>query len=54
VGGFLEQLIEYHRIENHLATAGIIGSILGAVVVLLILRVTGTERGRTRRRHRWI
>ena len=55
VGGFLEQLIEYHKIENHLATAGIIGSILGAVVVLLILRVTGMERGRTRRRrHRWI
>jgi hypothetical protein len=31
----------------------VIGSIIGAVVVLLILRVTGMERGRSRRR-RWI
>ena|ERR671925_475426 len=53
VGGFLWQLVEYHRIPNHLATSGIIGSIIGAVIVLLILRVTGLERGRTRR-HRWI
>jgi len=57
VGGFLEQLIEYHKIEDHLATAGIVGSVIGAIVVLLLIRVTGTERGwwrsRSRRRH-WI
>ena len=51
VGGFLWELIEYHRIEtNHFQTVGIIGSILGAIVVLLLLRVTGLERGRSRRR----
>jgi uncharacterized membrane protein YeaQ/YmgE (transglycosylase-associated protein family) len=51
VGGFLWQLIEYHHIEtHHFQTVGIIGSILGAIVVLLLLRVTGLERGRSRRR----
>jgi uncharacterized membrane protein YeaQ/YmgE (transglycosylase-associated protein family) len=51
VGGFLWELIEYHRIEtHHFRTVGIIGSILGAIVVLLLLRVTGRERGRSRRR----
>jgi uncharacterized membrane protein YeaQ/YmgE (transglycosylase-associated protein family) len=50
-GGFLWELVEYHRIETrHFRTAGIIGSIVGAVVVLLLLRVTGMERGRSRRR----
>jgi uncharacterized membrane protein YeaQ/YmgE (transglycosylase-associated protein family) len=54
VGGFLQRLIEYHTLEvHHFYTSGIIGSILGAIVVLLILRVTGLERGRSRRR-RWI
>ena len=53
VGGFLVQLVEFHRIEDHLQTTGILGSIIGAVVVLLILRATGAERGRSRRR-RWI
>ena len=51
VGGFLWELIEYHRIEtHHFRTVGLIGSILGAIVVLLLLRVTGLERGRSRRR----
>ena len=51
VGGFLWELIEFHRIEtHHFRTVGIIGSILGAIVVLLLLRVTGRERGRSRRR----
>jgi uncharacterized membrane protein YeaQ/YmgE (transglycosylase-associated protein family) len=51
VGGFLWELIEYHHIEtHHFRTVGIIGSILGAIVVLLLLRVTGLERGRSRRR----
>jgi uncharacterized membrane protein YeaQ/YmgE (transglycosylase-associated protein family) len=51
VGGFLWELVEYHHIEtHHFQTAGFIGSIVGAIVVLLLLRVTGLERGRSRRR----
>ena len=51
VGGFLQQLIEFHHLEvTHFAATGFIGSIIGAIVLLLILRVTGTERGRSRRR----
>jgi uncharacterized membrane protein YeaQ/YmgE (transglycosylase-associated protein family) len=50
VGGFLWELVEYHSIEtSHFRGVGIIGSIIGAVVVLLILRITGLERGRGRR-----
>jgi uncharacterized membrane protein YeaQ/YmgE (transglycosylase-associated protein family) len=50
VGGFLWELVEYHTIEtSHFQAVGIIGSIIGAVVVLLILRLTGLERGRGRR-----
>jgi uncharacterized membrane protein YeaQ/YmgE (transglycosylase-associated protein family) len=50
VGGFLWELVEFHHIEtDHFQTVGLIGSIIGAVVVLLILRVTGLERGRSRR-----
>ena len=51
VGGFLQRLILAHTLEvRHFYTAGIIGSIIGAIVVLLLLRVTGLERGRSRRR----
>jgi uncharacterized membrane protein YeaQ/YmgE (transglycosylase-associated protein family) len=51
VGGFLWELVEYHRIEtHHFRTAGLLGSIVGSIVLLLILRLTGTERGRGRRR----
>jgi uncharacterized membrane protein YeaQ/YmgE (transglycosylase-associated protein family) len=51
VGGFLWELVEYHQIEtHHFRTVGIIGSIIGAVVLLLLLRLTGLERGRSRRR----
>ena len=62
VGGFLQQLIEFHHLEvTHFAATGFIGSIIGAIVLLLILRVTGLEpghgrsRGRTRTsaRRRW-
>jgi uncharacterized membrane protein YeaQ/YmgE (transglycosylase-associated protein family) len=50
VGGFLWELVEYHQVETHqFRTVGIFGSIIGAIVVLLILRVTGTERRRSRR-----
>ena len=51
VGGFLWELVEYHKIEtSQFHGVGVIGSIIGAVVVLLILRATGVERGRSRRR----
>ncbi|HEY2239043.1 MAG TPA: GlsB/YeaQ/YmgE family stress response membrane protein, partial [Streptosporangiaceae bacterium] len=53
VGGFVENLVEYHSVSVHsFHTTGIIGSIIGAIIVLLILRVTGTERGRGRSRRR--
>jgi uncharacterized membrane protein YeaQ/YmgE (transglycosylase-associated protein family) len=53
VGGFLEQLIfRHHLTVRHVHAAGIIGSIVGAVVVLLIVRASGFEPGRTRQRFR--
>jgi len=49
VGGFIWNLVEYHRFAPHkFHTVGIIGSILGAILVLIILRLTGAERGRRR------
>ena len=53
VGGLIWNLAEYHRVApNHYHLAGIIGSIIGAIVVLLLLRVSGLERGHRRRRRR--
>ena len=60
VGAFLQRIIEGHGLEvRHFAMSGIIGSIIGAIIVLLLLRVTGLERGhghsRSRStRRRWI
>jgi uncharacterized membrane protein YeaQ/YmgE (transglycosylase-associated protein family) len=49
VGGFLWNLIQYHRLApHHYHTVGIIGSIIGAIIVLLLMRVLGVERGRRR------
>jgi uncharacterized membrane protein YeaQ/YmgE (transglycosylase-associated protein family) len=49
VGGFIWNLIEYHRVAPHqFHPVGILGSILGAILVLLLLRVTGLEKGRRR------
>ncbi|HUY49056.1 MAG TPA: GlsB/YeaQ/YmgE family stress response membrane protein [Streptosporangiaceae bacterium] len=51
LGGFILNLIEYHSLAVHqLRATGILGSILGAVVLLIILRLSGLERGHTRRR----
>ena len=48
VGGFLENLLFYHKLAPHrFHFAGIIGSIIGAVITLLIYRAIT----RSRRRH---
>ena len=50
VGGFLENLIEHHTLSVHsFHPVGIIGSVIGAFVLLLLLRLTGMEGGRRRR-----
>jgi uncharacterized membrane protein YeaQ/YmgE (transglycosylase-associated protein family) len=47
IGGFLWNLIEYHRLApSHFHTVGIIGSIIGAIILLILLRITGLERRR--------
>ena len=49
VGGFLQNLIENHALTVHsFHPVGLIGSIIGAWVLLLLLRLTGLE-GRRRR-----
>lgn len=53
VGGFLDNLWKYHTLNVHsFHTVGLIGSVIGAIVVLLVLRLTHLEPGRSRRR-RW-
>jgi uncharacterized membrane protein YeaQ/YmgE (transglycosylase-associated protein family) len=50
VGGFLQSLIQYHTVSIHsFHPVGLIGSIIGAWVLLLLLRVSHTEPGRRRR-----
>lgn len=58
LGGFILNLIEYHTLAVHtLRTAGIIGSIVGAVILLILYRLSGHERGHKRsgrsRGRRW-
>ena len=49
VGGFLQNLIQYHSLNVHgFHSVGLIGSIIGAWVLLLLLRLTGLEPGRRR------
>ena len=49
VGGFLQNLVEYHKLSIHSFHAvGLIGSIIGAWVLLLLLRLTRLEPGRRR------
>jgi uncharacterized membrane protein YeaQ/YmgE (transglycosylase-associated protein family) len=51
VGGFLQNLLFYHTLSiRAIHPAGILGSIIGAIVVLLLLRVSGHERGHARSR----
>lgn len=54
VGGFLWNLVEYHRLAPaKFHTVGIIGSIIGAIIVLILLRLSGVERGHRRYRRRY-
>ena len=49
VGGFLWNLVEYHTVNVHsFHPVGLIGSIIGAWVLLLLLRLTKLEPGRRR------
>lgn len=49
VGGFIWNLIQYHELAPHkFHTVGVLGSIIGAIIVLILLRITGLERGRRR------
>jgi uncharacterized membrane protein YeaQ/YmgE (transglycosylase-associated protein family) len=49
VGGFLQNLVQYHTLSVHgFHPVGLIGSIIGAWVLLLLLRLTGLEPGRRR------
>ncbi|MBO0834741.1 MAG: GlsB/YeaQ/YmgE family stress response membrane protein [Actinobacteria bacterium] len=50
IGGFIWQLIQYHKIvTTSLRPVSIIGSIIGAILLLIILRVTGLEPGHRRK-----
>jgi uncharacterized membrane protein YeaQ/YmgE (transglycosylase-associated protein family) len=50
VGGFLQNVFEYHSLSVHsFHPVGLIGSIIGAWVLLLLLRLTHLEPGRRRR-----
>ena len=52
VGGFLDNLWKYHTLNVHsFHPVGLIGSVIGAIVVLLLLRLTHMEPGRRRRRY---
>jgi uncharacterized membrane protein YeaQ/YmgE (transglycosylase-associated protein family) len=49
VGGFIENLWKYHTLSVHsFHPVGLIGSVIGAFVLLLLLRLTGLERRRRR------
>jgi uncharacterized membrane protein YeaQ/YmgE (transglycosylase-associated protein family) len=47
VGGFLQSLIFLHTLSLGFHPAGILGSIIGSIIVLLITRIFG--KGRRRR-----
>jgi|SRR5580700_10437140 uncharacterized membrane protein YeaQ/YmgE (transglycosylase-associated protein family) len=57
IGGFVSTLVEYHTLSvNAFHATGIIWSIVGAIILLVLLRLTGMERGRgrSRSRRRWL
>ena len=57
VGGFVANLVEYHTLTvSQFHFTGIVWSIVGAIILLVLLRLTWLEpgRGRSRRRGRRI
>jgi uncharacterized membrane protein YeaQ/YmgE (transglycosylase-associated protein family) len=53
IGGFLENLIQDRTLSIHsFHPVGLLGSIIGALVLLLLMRLTNTEPGRRRSRRR--
>ena len=57
IGGFVANLVEYHTLTvSQFHLTGLLWSIVGAIILLVLLRVTRLEpgRGRSRRRRRWI
>jgi uncharacterized membrane protein YeaQ/YmgE (transglycosylase-associated protein family) len=51
VGGFLENLVFFHGVSPFsFHRTGIIGSIIGSIIVLLLSRMFGGKRHRTPRR----
>jgi uncharacterized membrane protein YeaQ/YmgE (transglycosylase-associated protein family) len=54
VGGFLGYVLFHHDMkEGALQPSGILGSIIGAIIVLWIYRKVSHNGGRTRRRSMW-
>ena len=50
VGGFVQNLFDYHKLDlTHPHATGFIGSIIGAIILLLLLRLLGANRGSRRR-----
>src|SRR3984885_5770551 len=56
IGGFVSTPVEDHTLSvNAFHPPGIIWLIVGPIILLVLLRLTGMERGRGRsRRRRWI
>ncbi|HEY6278484.1 MAG TPA: GlsB/YeaQ/YmgE family stress response membrane protein [Streptosporangiaceae bacterium] len=51
MGGFLQNLFVYHSLSvNAFHPTGILGSIIGSIVLLILMRLFGRGRGRARRR----
>jgi uncharacterized membrane protein YeaQ/YmgE (transglycosylase-associated protein family) len=48
IGGFIDSFVQYHTLSFH--PSGILWSIVGAIVLLVLLRVTHLEPGRSRAR----
>ena len=48
-GGLVQNLIEYHSVNVHrFHPVGLLGSVIGALVLLFLLRLTRLEPGRRR------
>lgn len=57
-GGVVLNLVEYHKLFTHsIRLAGIIGSVIGAIILLILYRLSGHEPGHRRsgyrRSRRW-